>query len=404
MNIQTPFQILSSEHFDTGTKTAVPTVHQQMKAVLAEAKATGLDILDVCRQAKEASRADACDHMLVLHDTAALLFIQWQRARQTPTCPSTLALARLFNGVTRAARELHEKYELLDQRHIRRLHKQLQGIDYHSGFDPQEVAKYMDEAARAHTHDGGAWAWVVLPTFARQQYGRILLTKVDIPGIEHPVVVTQPFFLGGKCTLFHTHGQNWAFSRPLGNPKQSNAHLNSLWMPREGEEPFPLDLVELAAYDNDCVAIVPPRLIHGISRKRCQSREIPTMTELLADPGRCQSWIDQTKFGEMSCLHIYCPHVPLVHKFNDCPLVKAEEDFFIEYDMIVFDHYKESIWCGGGGSWPLRMMSYGATGEHCGACFVENDPRKENLDPQTVAQWFVQDPPPALIRYEGSKT
>ena len=100
-------------------------------------------------------------------------------------------------------------------------------------------------------------------------------------------------------------------------------------------------------------------------------------------------------------MHIYCPHMPLSREFAECPLVKAEEDFFVEYDMVAFDHYTEQVWCGGGGSWALRMMSYGTTGEHCGACFVEDDPRKENLDPQIISKWFVKSPPPAMLQYQA---
>lgn len=396
--MQTTPEILPSHQFDTGTTTAVPGVVSYMRMINAEAKAGGMDILGICRRAKTASRAEANQLLAELHDAAALLFIQWQRARQTPSCESCLALARLFNGVTREARHLHEKYNLFDHSHLEVLEKSLGSINYHQSFDPFLAANYIDTAARAHTHEK-AWAWIILPTFARQQYGRILLTKIDVEGVQNPIMVTQPFFVAGMCTLFHTHGQNWAFSRPLGKRETQNTHLNSLWKPRDGENPFPLDLLELAEYHNDGVAIVPPRVIHGISRKRSPRQQFPTISELLSDPERCQSWIDETRFGEMACLHVYCPHVPLVQEFSDCPLVKAEEDFFIEYDMIVFDHYAESIWCGGGGSWPLRMMSYGTTGEHCGACFVENDPRKENLDPQVVAQWFVQDPPPAMLQY-----
>ena len=400
MQTTAPSQILPSYQFDTGTTTAIPSVVSCMRTILAEAKAGGLDVMQLCRESKVVSEEEAAPHMQKLHDAAVLLFLQWQKARQTPLCHSVLALARLFNGITKDARELHDKYDLFDRRHIDQLAEALSDIDYHGAFDPCEVAAHMDTAAQAHTHEK-AWAWVVLPTFARQQYGRILLTKVDIPGIRNPVVVTQPFFLAGMCTLFHTHGQNWAFSRPLGRKDGDNSHLNSLWMPREADNPFPLNLLELAEYTNHGVAIVPPRLIHGISRKRCEPRDIPTMKALLADPERCQRFIAETRFGELACLHIYCPHVPLVHQFDDCPLVQAEEEFFIEYDMIVFDHYQESVWCGGGGSWPLRMMSFGTTGEHCGACFIEDDPRKENLDPELVSQWFVKSPAPSLIRYQS---
>ena len=161
-----------------------------------------------------------------------------------------------------------------------------------------------------------------------------------------------------------------------------------------------MNLADRAEYRCGDVAIVPPRLIHGISRKRCRSLSIPTLGEMLSDHERCQTWIDQTRFGEQSCLHVYCPDPQLSTLLADSPFVQEDSRFFIEYDMIVFDHYAETIWTGGGGSWPRRMIEFGTTGEHCGLCF-EDDPRKENLDPQQVYDWFLVSPAPELIKFDG---
>ncbi|MEM7116081.1 MAG: hypothetical protein AAF614_26810 [Chloroflexota bacterium] len=395
-----PASVLPAQDFDCGTTTAAPDIRVDMQTVLVEARCHGLDIEALCHQAKTATEEMAPTLMEAIHDAAAVIFLQWRRARQANKQTQALALARLFNGLTYDARALNTRFGLISTEHIDALATSLQQeIDY-DDFDPREIARHMDVCAQAHTHEL-AWLWVVLPTFARQPYGRILLTKADIPNSPNPIFVTQPFFLEGQCTLFHTHGQNWAYSRPLGFGDGQNWHINSLWMPREPCTPYPLDLLDLTPYSAADVAVLPPKLIHGISKKRCTNERIPTLSELLSDEAAKAEWIARTRFGERACLHIYCPHLPLINSLTDCPLVQTNEKFFIEYDMIVFDHYEETIWSGGGGSWPRRMIKFGTTGDHCGICF-EDDPRKDNLDPQTVFDWLIQTPPPSLLTYRFS--
>lgn len=395
---ETPTQILPSAEFDCGTTTATPDVQTHMHRILAEALHHHLDIEKLCRQAKTASYSEANDLLQQIHDAASILFLQWSRYCHKGESLVTLATARLFNGLTRDARLLHERFNLFDTTHLDKFKSALESMPFGGSFESEQIAAEMDKAAKAHTHER-AWAWVVLPTFARQPYGRILLFKAEIANFEHPIFVTQPFFLEGRATLFHTHGQNWAYSRPLGAASGRNVHINTLWMPRQSDDPFPMNLEDLAEYCSGEVAIVPPRLIHGISRKRCSSlQQIPTLSDMLQDRERCQTWIDQCRFGELACLHAYCPDPNLNRQLKNSPFVQENSQFFIEYDMIVFDHFAESIWCGGGGSWPRRMIEFGTTGEHCGACF-EDDPRKENLDPQTVSDWFVASPAPKLVKF-----
>lgn len=393
-------KILPAEAFDCGTTTASPDIYAQMQTILAEAIHNGLDVENLCRQTKQATQTTAPRLLAALHEAATLLFLQWQRARRAGEQIEALALARLFNGLTYDARFLNERFQLVATDHIEALSHALGNELDFANFDPKELAQHMETAAQAHTHER-AWIWVVLPTFARQPYGRILLTKVDIPNSPNPLFVTQPFFLEGQCTLFHTHGQNWAYSRPLGDCTEQNRHINTLWLPRKPDNPFPLDLLELAEYCSGEVAIVPPKLIHGISKKRCTNELIPTLPELLNNEALKATWIARTRFGELACLHIYCPHLPLIEELTNCPLVQTNEKFFIEYDMIVFDHYAETIWSGGGGSWPRRMIEFGTTGEHCGICF-EDDPRKDNLNPSLVYEWLVQTPPPSLVKYQAA--
>ncbi|MFT5196989.1 MAG: hypothetical protein ACI85U_004029, partial [Candidatus Promineifilaceae bacterium] len=362
----------------------------------------GLFLSKAITDAKTADAASAPVAVQTLHDIAALLFIQWENAQQEGNTCCTLAYARLFNGVTLNARNLNERHEVVETAHLDRMAAELAIDVCFENFDPHCVAEIMDRAAEQHTHER-AWIWTVLPTFENQPYGRILLRKAQPEALTQPIFVTQPYFLAGRSTLFHTHGQNWAFSRPLGNcgagGSNSNSHMNTLWMPSCKEEAFPLNQIDNAEYCNKSVVVVPPRMIHGIARCRCCDQDYPSLKELMQDTTLKAEWIGQTRFGENGCMHIYCPDPSLITEFKNSPFVQEDEKFFLEYDMIVFDHLASTIWSGGGGSWPLRMIRYGTTGEHCGICF-EDDPRKENLDPCEVAKWFVQDPPPPLIRYE----
>jgi hypothetical protein len=390
--------VLPTKEFDQGSTTAAPAISTRMAAHLDEAKKLGVDIQELNHQAKTAIRQEAKGVLAALEKTANLLFLGWQRAQQRREGLDALALARLFNSLTYSARELNERHQLINTDHIKELEFVLGDYQNHVNFDLDYLARTLDAVARERTHDR-AWPWVVLPTFARQPYGRILLLKVDIPQVNKPVFVTQPTFLSGRCTLFHTHGLNWAISRPLGNGSDKNTHINTLWMPRRPEAPFPLRQLDLARYDNRNVVAIPPCVIHGISRKRGRIPDIPSLHQMQADKALKGEMLNQTRFGEMSCLHIYCPHMPLVRELADSPIVKSDGRFFIEYDMIVFDHYAGSIWSGGGGSWPQRMVEFGSTGDHCGICF-EDDPRRENLDPRLISDWLIKNPAPQLIKFD----
>ncbi|MEM7194309.1 MAG: hypothetical protein AAF402_05110 [Pseudomonadota bacterium] len=390
--------ILPSKEFDTGTRTASTDIVFRMKEILEEARGHGIDVTELYSASKSADAMEAQNLLDLFFEAASLMFIQWQRANQEGDVCSTLAYARIVNSITHHARDLNSAHHLVDTGHLDVMAEELASEVCFKDFDPQCVATVMDRAAKAHTHEI-AWMWTILPTFPKQPYGRILLRRVDVPSLTRPIFVTQPYFLEGRSTLYHTHGQNWAFSRPLGQCTTGNVHINTLWMPRTEEDAFPLDLIDDCEYCNKTVVVVPPKMIHGIERSQCCEEEYPSLSELQSDTALKNLWIERTRFGEKACMHIYCPHPPLMKELEQSPFVQENERFFIEYDMIVFDHLQNAIWSGGGGSWPLRMMEYGTTGTHCGICF-EDDPRKENLDPTEVARWFVQSPPPPLMRYE----
>jgi hypothetical protein len=187
-------------------------------------------------------------------------------------------------------------------------------------------------------------------------------------------------------------------SRPLGSGTDKNTHINTLWLPAERQRPFPLIQTDFAEYSHDDVVIIPPRLIHGIAKKRGKPATLPTLAEIFGNPTLKAELIAQSRFGECSCLHMYYPCTALAKELAQSPLVQEDERFFIEYDMIVFDHYEESIWSGGGGSWPRRMITFGSSGEHCGVCF-EDDPRRENLAPPMVWDWLVGQQPQEILKF-----
>lgn len=391
----TKIETRPAEAFDCGTATATPDIVAVMTAVTDMARENGLDLQALCQQCKTTTKKEAPKVLQAVHNAASLLFLQWQRAIQKKAKIESLALARLFNGLTYGARFLDARFDLIDKKHLNRLAEMVKKALTLKEFDPEKLGDYLNRTALAHTHERG-WAWVVLPTFAKQPYGRILLTKIEIPGFRHPIFVTQPFFLPGQSTLFHTHGQNWAYSRPLGPASAHNTHINTLWMTNSGRDPFPLELIDLADYESEQVAILPPKVIHGIARKRGWGYVIPSLPELLQDDRLQAEWIAKNRFGELACMHIYCPCKRTSDHLKLSPFCLENDKFFIEYDMIVFDHLEKTIWSGGGGSWPRRMIEYGTTGAHCGICF-EDDGRKENLDPEAVNRWFIQKPVPPLI-------
>jgi hypothetical protein len=396
---QTEDKLLPSSAFDYGTVTASHEVLKLMEAIKSQTLAHGLDIDNLLENAAAAQISEAGRWFAAVHDAASIFYLQWEEALDGPIPAKALALARIVNGLTAAGRSLNEKFEIVSLEHLQIFRRAIQDHHRSGHFDPKIIAQVMDEAALAHSHEK-AWMSVILPTFAKQPYGRILLVRIDLDGLPSPVFVTQPFFLQRRTTLFHTHGQNWAFSRPLGGRTAVNTHTNTLWRPKSRSQPFPLELLDLQNYETDDVAILPPRVIHGISKKLHTKFSKPTLPVLLNDAGLRAEWILRTRFGEKSTLHLYHPCPDISGKLLDSPVVREDERFFIENDMIVFDHEAQTIWSGGGGSWPQRMVDFGPTGDHCGRCF-ENDPRHENLDPGMVWDWLIDTPSPHLQVYKS---
>lgn len=396
--MKTVTKILPTREFNQGTTTATPDICQRMAVIQGEFEAHGVNLKELSSLAKNTASGGAEDALACLHEAATLLFLQWKRVALLGEESQTLAIARLFNGLTYQARDLNVSYNLVEGDHLDELAQALKADQRWEDFDPINLAGSLERAAKVHTHER-AWIWVILPTFPRQPYGRILLMTVRPDGMPNPILVTQPFFLEGETTLCHTHGQNWAMSCPLGNGEHSNTHVNTLWMPRRPVNPFPLSRIDYVTYGSDDIVIIPPRVIHAISRKSAKNSSVPpSIGEILTDPALKRDLLAKTRFGERACLHMYRPCLPLSKMLADSPITKADSRFLIENDMIVFDHCSETIWSGAGGSWAQRMIEFGKTGEHCGICF-EDDPRRENLDPLWVSESLIADPPPQLIRY-----
>lgn len=343
------------------------------------------------------SLTEALRKLEQLQMAAQLLYSEWLLKREQKNKNSEFAIARLFNSMTSSARKIHTDLGIespFDQSHITNLAHLLSKVLEHSletgGLDIETIAKAAHITGNHRTHDL-AWPWTVLPTFPKQHYGRILLSKV--PGFDqnYPGFITQTTFLAGEITQFHTHGQNIAFARPLGNGEyRENAHINTTWQTASNSEVFPLRQTDRQFYTSGDVAVIPPLSIHGISGARStESDSCIALDDLERNSIDIYSYTKNIRFGETSCLHIYMPDVESLGRAQESPFVKEYPSFFIENDMFVFDHQSKVIWAGGGGAWAKRLLSYGRSGEHCGACFTENDPRLEYLSEEDVLNWHL---------------
>jgi|GEM_PF-3361988 len=415
-------RILPGEHFNNGTPETTPKIQIERMGILSgQMEGLGYSLDQMHAQASRVSRPEHENRVEVqevvreLHDAAALLFGQWSLSHETKDRDTEYAAARLFNRITGAARKVDARHGLFDKTHRRKLAQAIQRDvqterDSGSSYDPYHLSYAIELAARERTHEN-AWAWVVLPTFPGQHYGRTLLDAVDIPEAPYKVFVTQPTFTNGEATLFHTHGQNWAFSRPLGQPGE-NRHSNTLWTPQSREQLFPLRQLPKekggqAYYVAGEVAVIPPKTIHGIAgarEKRTQMKTSFSLEEIAKLPPRQrQQRIEQMRFGQLSCLHVYRADASLAAEFIENPVTilpnQPEKDFFEKNDMIVFNHTTKEAWAGGGGAWEQRMLQYGQAGEHCGLCFVEDDPRRKQLPPKVVYDRFIDPSSSSLIHY-----
>ncbi len=417
---------LPSEAFNTGIPSYLvpPTELEKMNELQSNMKKIGYDLEGIKAQTNELvdeerqNLNEAKRILKKIHDGACILFLQWTDAHYEKNKVLEHALARLFNRLTLLARHLDNKFDLFDKTHRIVLAHAVrdemaaeataQAEGKKTSYDPVGVASAIEIAARARTHEN-AWAWVILPTFSKQHYGRILLDVVGIDGMPHKAFVLQSTFSDGEATLFHTHGQNWGFSRPLG-PQGTNKHLNMLLKPNSSEKVFPLlpanrKTAGKTYYKAGEVVAIIPKTIHGISGARenvirKNFDQISSMKE-----AELEEILPKTRFGEVSCLHIYRADIELANEFATHPLPiernNPEKNFFEKNDMIVLDQYTQEIWAGGGGAWELRLLEFGPTGEHCGMCFRENDPRRTNIPNNVVLRRLVQVGEAEAILYNG---
>lgn len=418
-------EIVPGKEFDQGSDRTTPSVEGKTMVRLSKRMAfLGYPFFAIHARTTEVTKPEVNDKLEArevtdtIHDAAAILFLNWANARTTQDQSSEFASARLFNQLTASARKIDEKYKLFDKSHLSSLHEAieqdirleqtaLQDNPDHA-YSPHGLSPLMDKAAHERTHEN-AWPWVVLPTYPKQNYGRILLDVVRVPDAP-PVFVTQPTFTDGQATLFHTHGQNWAWSRPLGE-EGSNRHINTLWVPHSREQLFPLTKVPnenggKAYYTAGEIAIVPPKVIHGIAGARLDQYGVAIDALEKLSPSERDALVEQTKFGEQSSLHVYRGDLKLAQEFAENPVTffdnQPDRDFFESNDMIVLDHKKEEAWAGGGGAWAQRMMQFGPSGDHCGRCFVvEDDPRIENLPAIVVYDRFVDPNPQGIAVFKG---
>lgn len=401
LDLATSVKVVDSTEFDIGTDLAPGAIFQEVMVARKSLSEMGIPIDWLSANQDTLSIPEAHSKLEQIHQTAQVLYEAWLESRQEKNKDRELALARLFNRMTKAGRDIHEQLGAnspFDQQHIQQLGKHIEGELQKStsskSVDVLGIAQLANETGDLRTHEL-AWPWAVLPTFPQQHYGRILLQKV--PGFDssYPGFITQTTFLDGEATQLHTHGQNIAFARPLGQAKNgTNKHINAIWQTQNSDIIFPLRQTDRQYYASDSVAIIPPMAIHSISGSReghQKTREALSLQDfaLMGSQQAIFERASDNRFGEKSCLHIYIPDYYTVQQLSDSPLTQENDTFFMENDMIVFDHKNKLIWAGGGGAWSKRMLMHGKDGDHCGACFTENDPRIEHIKEKQVLDWYV---------------
>lgn len=391
------------EPLDDDIHLAPVSVTKKAIEIQNEMTTLGFDMLSLREETADiVDVVHAVETVDTIRTAAAVLYGEWQVDRKTKNKIGELATAKLINGLTRSARELDKRFHLFDHSHIEALGREVAAEaateDLRGSINLQRIADALNHAGDEHTDDK-AWPWVVLPTFPKQHYGRILLQQV--PGVDerYPAFITQPTFLSGEGTQFHTHGQNWAFARPVGRAsEQSNSHINTLWKPTEPVV-FPMQQLSKDYYRSNNVVIIPPRAVHAITGVRVDNGPLLSVADLLKSGYNVRAYADAILFSGHSSMHIYRPDMSLARELVNSPLVKRDEKFFMDNDMIVFDHTTQNIWSGGGGAWSRRLIEFGPSGEHCGACFVENDARNENINPQEVLAWYAKPEDASIISF-----
>lgn len=375
---------------------------------------------DVLKQKENTNYEGAQKLTSEIRNAVTLFSLQWIYAHTKKDRVTELATARLINGLLAAVRGMDAQHNLFDKSHLATFHQEIQKDVVREQFlrkkfssyryDPENLAQAMERAAQQRTHEI-AWPWEIRPTFPNQHYGRILLDVVEIPGVPFNVYVTQPTFSDGEATLFHTHGQNWALSCPLGKTG-TNRHLNTLWEPNSRDELFPLKQLPpekrgKTNYVAGEVAVTQPKTIHGIAGARLEQRGMTLEDIAKLSPVQRQELIESTRIGESSCLHIYRGDTSLAEEFIRNPVAftsqEPEKDFFERNDMIVFNHKTQEVWAGGGGAWEQRLLQYGRTGNECGLCFAEDYPRQKNLSSEVVYDRFIDPTAPGLLLYSSTK-
>lgn len=409
--------------FDTGAPEFLAPKQEISRAVELDAKMAGLglgnrELLELALGELpdgSAGRKQASRIARKLHDAAALLYLQWSHSHIEKDHETEHAAARLFNRMTAAARQLDSRTDIFDKRHMKEFGSAVLtelGAALASSrrnparaYTPHRLARALEKAARKRTHNK-SWPWVVLPTFDKQHYGRILLGVVQLRGMPFRAYIVQPTFTDGEATLFHTHGQNWGLSRPLGR-SGGNRHINTMWEPFSKDMVFPLRQVGrkhsgCVRYCGGDTVAVAPRTIHGIAGCRESTRHASIDDAAGMTKTELERIIARSRFGELSCLHVYMPDIRLAEEFMLHPIEIAnrkERDFFDKNDMIVFDHNAGRVWSGIGGAWEQRLMKYGPSGGHCGICFRENDPRRFDMPESLVLRRFLLEKSVAPLVY-----
>lgn len=255
--------VVSSSKMDTRLPESMQEVTFGVQA-LKHLDALGLNMRNILLSA-EHGEYKAVDN---LHAMSALLHSDWQHADTSEEEDHAVAVAKLFNRATEAARRIQTSLHPFNEKPLMDLatyiEEDVERERVKGEFDIDGMASAVYFTARQRNH-WDSWAYRVLPSRRGQPYTSMGLFSVSGETAELPPIhVTQ--MSARRAKMFsHVHGLSGAFAAPYGDPNAlSNTHENIIWGLHSDEQAFPLKPIKVDSYDTKNVVFIPPRWIHSV--------------------------------------------------------------------------------------------------------------------------------------------
>src|SRR5258706_3669977 len=105
---------LNSHEFDVHPEAATAQVRMQGEVLRDGLNQVGIDVRALTKKEPVALKEAAQERFGHIHDAAALVHMQWEKARQEGNKDGEFAAAKLFNTLTMRARELNEQHHIVD--------------------------------------------------------------------------------------------------------------------------------------------------------------------------------------------------------------------------------------------------------------------------------------------------